>query len=512
MTFRLRRYSILSLLSCLGALLLWLAAAPPTLAHWADMAAAEVIVEGAEVQMTLTFPTGLAPFADDDRNGQFSPDEVRSHQTELRDFLNEKIHLTDSDNLNGTLVVKPLEAGALPPTVQAAPNTHSTLLLVYSWLKPVQGIKIHYDLFLPGVPTANCLVTILQADQLQTVVFTPKNPSFAWINGELVPGLPGFANSGILLAIAGSFLWGAMHSMSPGHGKTIVGAYLVGSRATPQHALFLAATTTITHTIGVFALGLVTLFAAQYILPEQLYPWLSLLSGLMVMAIGLNLFLDRLKQRRGIWKLPLKVNPIRLTKSSSNYAFPQGRTDHHLHNHAHYFHDHGHRHSPDHPHSEHEGDRPDHIHTNHKDSAHHSTSHHHATHYPHSHDHHHSHLLAGHSHLPPGTDGSAVTWRELLALGISGGLIPCPAALVLLLSAIALGNTGFGLSMVLAFSLGLASVLTSLGLLMVYAKRFFQHVPTHVRLTKVLPAASALGITLIGLGISTKAVLQVMSF
>ena len=74
----------------------------------------------------------------------------------------------------------------------------------------------------------------------------------------------------LLLALAVSFIWGAMHAMTPGHGKTIVGAYLVGSRGTMKHALYLGLTTTITHTLGVFALGLITLFAAQYIVPETL--------------------------------------------------------------------------------------------------------------------------------------------------------------------------------------------------------------------------------------------------
>lgn len=101
-----------------------------------------------------------------------------------------------------------------------------------------------------------------------------------------------------------------------------------------------------------------------------------------------------------------------------------------------------------------------------------------------------------------------MTWRNLLALGVSGGLVPCPAALVLLLSAIALGKTGFGLVLVLAFSLGLAGVLTGLGLLLVRARHWFKRVPTSQRWTRTLPLISAAGITLLGAGISIKAFLE----
>src|SRR5262249_45776542 len=98
------------------------------------------------------------------------------------------------------------------------------------------------------------------------------------------------------LLVAGmmvAFALGAMHALSPGHGKTIVAAYLVGNRGTSRHALFLGAVVTVTHTIGVFALGLVTLFLSRYIVPERLYPVLGFLSGAMIVGIGVNLFRQR---------------------------------------------------------------------------------------------------------------------------------------------------------------------------------------------------------------------------
>lgn len=113
-----------------------------------------------------------------------------------------------------------------------------------------------------------------------------------------------------------------------------------------------------------------------------------------------------------------------------------------------------------------------------------------------------------HSHLPPGVDGAPVTWRSLLALGISGGLLPCPSALVVMLGAIALGRIGFGLALVVAFSLGLAGVLTLIGVMFVYAGKLFQRFPAPGRLLRYAPIASALFITLAGMWITVQAVTQ----
>ena len=110
--------------------------------------------------------------------------------------------------------------------------------------------------------------------------------------------------------------------------------------------------------------------------------------------------------------------------------------------------------------------------------------------------------------MPPGADGSPVTWRGLLALGISGGLLPCPSALVVLLSAIALHRVAFGMLLIVAFSVGLAGVLTGIGLLLVYARRLFERFPTDGRLLRVLPVASAAFVTLAGLAITAGALVQ----
>jgi ABC-type nickel/cobalt efflux system permease component RcnA len=98
-------------------------------------------------------------------------------------------------------------------------------------------------------------------------------------------------------------------------------------------------------------------------------------------------------------------------------------------------------------------------------------------------------------------DGSRVTWRSLLALGISGGLIPCPSALVLLLASISLDRLELGIVLVFAFSFGLAAVLTAIGLLLVYARGIFQRMKLEPRVPRLLPVASALVISVAGLAI-----------
>jgi ABC-type nickel/cobalt efflux system permease component RcnA len=257
---------------------------------------------------------------------------------------------------------------------------------------------------------------------------------------------------GALFAV---MVWGAGHALTPGHGKTIVAAYLIGSRSTPWHALYLGLTVTLTHTLGVYALGLVALFASQYVLPEQLYPWLGSVSGLIVVGLGGAMLGRRVRlllARRG-------------------------------HDHHHGSHDHGH----DHPHEH------DHLHN-------------HGHGYPHGHEPHHTHDHGhGHAHLPPGADGSPVTWRSLLGLGVSGGLLPCPSALVLLLTAVSINRTALGMTLVVAFSLGLAGVLTTVGLLFVKGSRLVQRVPRVATWGRLLPAASALVIMVIGIWLTAEA-------
>lgn len=272
------------------------------------------------------------------------------------------------------------------------------------------------------------------------------------------------AGRGVLvLFLLAAFAWGAIHALSPGHGKTMVAAYLVGMRGTPRHAVVLGAVTTLTHTIGVFALGLVTLVLAQYVVPEQLYPWLSLASGLLVLSIGGAALRSRLRWRRR--------------------QMAEG-------------HDHGHDHAHGHDH--------DHAHDQEHDHAH-DHGHDHATGPSHEHAHSHGEGHHHHHHLP-----DRITWKGLVGMGASAGLIPCPSALVVLLGAIAQHQLALGLLLIVAFSLGLAATLTGLGLALVGARRMTTRVSFGGRFTSALPALSTVLILGLGLIVTARAIPQLL--
>jgi ABC-type nickel/cobalt efflux system permease component RcnA len=218
----------------------------------------------------------------------------------------------------------------------------------------------------------------------------------------------------LLASLAAAFFWGAAHALSPGHGKTIVTAYLVGRGGRLRDAAVLGGIVTVTHTIGVFALGLVTLALSQWIVPDRLYPWLNAAAGLSVIGIGLAVLRTRVREVR--------------------------------HEHAHH---HGHEH------------------------------------------HHHRHD------------------RGLVAVGISGGLLPCPSALVVLLAAISLHRLAFGLVLIVAFSLGLALAITGVGLVAVLARSAFSRRSFDGALVRALPALSAAVIVAAGIAMTVRALPEV---
>jgi nickel/cobalt exporter len=268
-----------------------------------------------------------------------------------------------------------------------------------------------------------------EVTRISAIVAPSSDPAPALTHGRALQAPDRVADSGftsliarhdlspfvILAALAAALFWGAAHALSPGHGKTIVAAYLIGKRGTVRDAAALGAIVTVTHTIGVFALGLVTLALSQWIVPDRLYPWLNLVAGVSVLLIGAAVLRSRARE----W-LHLRA------------------------------HKHG--------------------------------------------DHHH------HDHEEPG-DG----FRGLLAVGVSGGLLPCPSALVVLLAAVSLHRVAFGLLLIVAFSAGLALSITGIGLAAVLAKRAFARRSFDGLLVRALPAASAVVILAAGVGMTVHA-------
>ena len=213
----------------------------------------------------------------------------------------------------------------------------------------------------------------------------------------------------ILVSLAIAFGLGIVHALSPGHGKTIMAAYLVGGRGSSRQAVGLGLAVAVSHTLGVLALAAITLAASSVLPPERLYPILGIVSGGLVILIGGSLLWGRVR----------------------GFVLPRPEAQGHAHDHSH---DHDHEHD-------------------HGDSN------------GHSHPHPHSHGPAA---------GEAISWRGLLALGLSGGLVPSASALILLLGSIAAGRVAYGLVLVVGFGLGMAVVLAGIGLLLVHARRFVE--------------------------------------
>ena len=298
-----------------------------------------------------------------------------------------------SESISGELLAYPKNLLQSPPDVTTA--TASFEPGANAW--PV-----------PGVASQDALAQ-------RVAVRTPTDGGFASLVAEKDLGL-GF----VLLSLVIALFWGAAHAFSPGHGKAIVAGYLIGTRGRVRDALMLGVIVTVTHTAGVFALGGVTLLLSAFIVPEQLYPWLNLVSAVLVVGVGLTI----LRWRIRVWR---RGTPL------------------------------GHVHSDGHSHG-----------------------------HGHSHDHDHDH----------GTGGRA----GLLGIGISAGIIPCPTALVVLLAAISLQRVGYGLVLILAFSLGLAIAVTSIGLVAVLARRTFSRMSFDGGLVRALPAVSA--VVVLGLGVA----------
>lgn len=254
----------------------------------------------------------------------------------------------------------------------------------------------------------------------------------------------------VALAVAG--LLGALHALSPGHGKTIVAAYLVGSQGKFYHALALGALVTLTHTGSVFALGLLTLTASRYLVSGDIFPVLEFSSGVLISTLGVGLLYPRLR-RWGAYRHEQRQRRNRPLVAERDPV--SGRT----------------RLLLNQPIGENEP--------------------------PHSHD------LAALGYVPRGPASGAplanIRWRSLVTLGIGGGLVPCPDAIAILLIAATLNRIVFGLSLIVAFSAGLALVLMAIGVLIVQGRRLFARLQWFTRMAYVMPVLSAL--VVLGMGL-----------
>jgi nickel/cobalt transporter (NicO) family protein len=246
----------------------------------------------------------------------------------------------------------------------------------------------------------------------------------------------------LLLAVA----LGALHALEPGHGKTLLAVSLVGARATPRQALILAGALTVAHTAGVLALGVVLLLAAAWIVPEQIYPWITLGSGIFVTVLGARAVAREVRSR-----LPFA--------HAHAHAHPQAQP-----------HAHDHVHAP--------GEHHHHVH----DEA-----------------HEHAHLddvEHAQAHAIPGT--APLTFRTAVLAAASGNVAPCPAALVVLLAAMGLHRVGYGIVLIVAFSIGLAAVLTVLGIAVVRSAAWLVARPRFDKAARFAPLVTSVVIATVG--------------
>lgn len=166
-------------------------------AHWADLSVADIQIQNQDVSMNLTVPTGLLQQFDDDRNKQLSDGEITKHQKDLQIFFNEKIRFTAGNEKSETLKIEPAAAKKIPTNLVATPDTHSTLFLKYRWAQPIDHLQLYYDLFLPNVNTAQCLVQVFHNGRSDNLVLTPSSNNVSLIDAPIFQQINSFIRLGI---------------------------------------------------------------------------------------------------------------------------------------------------------------------------------------------------------------------------------------------------------------------------------------------------------------------------
>ena len=255
-----------------------------------------------------------------------------------------------------------------------------------------------------------------------------------------------------LIYLASAFWIGAVHAATPGHGKTIAAAYIVGARGKPVDAVILGIFVTLSHTSGIVLVGILASIGMPGMVPQRIEAWLALITGVLVIFIGLwTLWTQRemIMQLQGVPPTPA-ATPNHSHGNAAMQFRPHTPDHDHGHGHGEHSHDHGH----DHAHGEgqdhsHGGDHA-HAHRDHQHGDEEAGYHSHGWGFKHTHD------------LKLATTNRPGLWM-LIGLGVAGGLLPDPAALAILLNALAQGKVMLGLGTVVVFSIGFAGTLVIVG-------------------------------------------------
>ncbi len=285
----------------------------------------------------------------------------------------------------------------------------------------------------------------------------------------------------LILSLITAMGLGAAHAVTPGHGKTLMAAYLVGSRGTSIHAVGLGLSVAVSHTLGILALALLIVGAQGVLPPDVVFRAAPIVAAVTIVAIGGWMLGNEIRRRtRRIQRARVATFPM----ASAGV----GELEH------------GHHRAADqaHAHVEHEGAANEHHVRDHEHEHDHGAD---------SHEHgdertegEHSHGGVRHSHLPPA--GATLSWRGLFALGLAGGLIPSTSALLILLGSMAAGRAAFGLVLVIAFGLGMALVMSTVGLAMILARGRLERMPRRSALGRLAGFAPLIAsVAVLGLGV-----------
>jgi nickel/cobalt exporter len=315
----------------------------------------------------------------------------------------------------------------------------------------------------PAVPVTSAAPIASAASAAAAVARAPATQGSVpgGVTGGELPSIFGSADLTpivLLVSLLTAIGLGAAHALTPGHGKTLMAAYLVGSRGTALHAVGLGLSVTLSHTVGILALAAIIIGAQGVLAPDVVVRTAPVVAAISIVLIGGWMLVGEIRRRRGV---------AAATAQDHGHGH-----DHALrHDHAHPADQHAHPPEPEHEPGYHE------------------------------------HGGVGHTHLPPA--GSTITWRSLFVLGLAGGLIPSTSALLILLGSIAAGRPTFGLVLVVAFGLGMALVMGGVGVALVFARgrlERFEGASVLGRTSTLVPLAASVVVLSLGLYLTAQAV------